>query len=310
MTQMNHDHAEDYPPEMLGAMPESCPLGEGGLLLHAPAKINLNLLVAPRGPDGFHPIDSMIVKVTLYDRLELRPRSDGRIVLTCSSAACGPPEQNLVTRAAELLSAGRDVCGVDIKLTKVIPPGAGWGGGSSDAAATLRGLSEIWGLELGAADMAAMAARLGSDVPLFLGPPAARITGRGECVDRLEVSEFAAVILMSPLACSTVEVYGAYDSLGARPSRQLDAGLLSAGRPSLWRRRLHNDLTEAAIRVCGELSLLRSRVQAAVDIPVHMTGSGSAMFILCDDIEEAYAAVSRLDNDLRDMCVIAGRNPW
>ena len=307
---MNHDRAEDYPPEMLGAMPESCPLGAGGLLLHAPAKINLNLLVAPRGADGFHPVDSMVSKVTLYDSIELRPRSDGRIVLTCSSAACGPPEHNLVMRAAELLSAGRDVCGVDIKLTKVIPPGAGLGGGSSDAAAALRGLSEIWGLELGAADMGAMAGELGSDVPLFLGPPAARITGRGECVERLEVSEFAAVILMAPLACSTVEVYGAYDRLGARASRQLDPRLLSAGRPSLWRRRLHNDLTEAAENVCRELSLLRSRVQAAVDIPVHMTGSGSAMFILCDDVTEAGGVIRRLDDDLRDMCVIAGPNPW
>ena len=291
-------------------MPGSCPLDAGGLLLHAPAKINLNLLVAPRGPDGFHPIDSMVAKVTLYDSIELRPRSDGRVVLACRGADCGPPEQNLVMRAAGLLSAGRDVCGVDIKLTKVIPPGAGLGGGSSDAAAVLRGLSEIWGLELGAAALGAMAVRLGSDVPLFLGSPAARLTGRGECVEPLEVSEFAAVILMGPLVCSTVEVYGACDRLGVRASRQLDASVFSAGRPSAWRGRLENDLTEAALDVCGGLSVLRSRAVTAAGAPVHMTGSGSAMFILCDDIAEARGVVSRLDSDLQDMCVIAGRNPW
>ena len=307
---MNQDRREHHPPAMLPAMPRSCPLDAGGLLLHAPAKINLNLLIAPRGPDGFHPIDSMVAKVTLYDTIELRPRSDGQVVLTCSGADCGPSEQNLVTRAAVLMAEGRGVRGVDIKLTKVIPPGAGLGGGSSDAAAALWGLGEVWGLELGAADMAAMAAELGSDVPLFLGPPAVRITRRGECVERLEVGEFAAIIVMGGGICSTVEVYEAYDRLGAGASEQLDAGLLAAGPPSLWRGRLHNDLTEAARRVCPELSVLGNRVGAAVDAPVHMTGSGSAMFILCDDVMEAGRVISRLDDDLQDMCVIVGRNPW
>jgi len=307
---MNQDRRDRHPPAMLPSMPENCSLDAGGLCLHAPAKINLNLLVAPRGPDGFHPIDSMVAKVTLYDRLELRPRSDGQVVLTCGRANCGPPERNLVMRAARLLAAGRDVCGADIKLTKFIPPGAGLGGGSSDAAATLRGLSEIWGLGLGAEDLRTMAAELGSDVPLFLGPPAARITGRGECVERLEVSEFTAVILTAPLVCSTVEVYEAYDLPGVRASEQLDAGILSEGPPSLWRQRLQNDLTEAAIRVCGELSVLRSRFGASAGAPVHMTGSGSAMFILCDDAAEASEVFSRLDDDLQDMCVIVGRNEW
>ena len=307
---MNQDRTEDAPPATLPAMPAKCPLDDRGLLLHAPAKINLNLLVAPRGQDGFHPIDSMVAKVTLYDSIELRSRSDREIVLTCSGADCGPSGQNLVMRAARLIAGGGDVCGVDVKLTKVIPPGAGLGGGSSDAAAALRGLNEIWGLEHDAAALAAMAAELGSDVPLFLGPPAARLTGRGECVERLEVSEFAAVILMGGLMCPTVEVYGAYDRLGVWASEQLDAGLLAAGPPSLWRGRLHNDLTEAARHVCPGLSSLGNRIQAAVDTPVHMTGSGSAMFILCDDVTEAGGVVSRLDDDLQDMCVIVGRNPW
>ena len=307
---MNQDRAEDSWPEILPAEPAMRPLEDRGLLLHAPAKINLNLLVSVRGEGGFHPVDSMVAKVTLYDHLELRPRSDGRVVLTCGGVDCGPPDQNLVMRAAQLMAEGRDVCGADIKLTKLIPPCAGLGGGSSDAAATLRGLNEVWGLELAEASLASMAAELGSDAPLFLGPPAARLTGRGECVERLEMGEFAAVIVMGGLVCPTAEVYGAYDRLGVRASEQLDADLLAGGGPSLWRGRLHNDLTEAAEHVCPELSLLRSRVQEAVDAPVHMTGSGSAIFILCDDVAEARGIVRRLDEDLRNMCVIAGRNPW
>jgi 4-diphosphocytidyl-2-C-methyl-D-erythritol kinase len=307
---MNQDPTGNHSPAELSARPADCPIDGGGLLLHAPAKINLNLLVAPARPDGFHPIDSIVAKVTLYDTIELRPRSDAQIVLDCNGADCGPAEQNLVMRAAKLLADGRNLCGVDIKLTKVIPPGAGLGGGSSDAAAALRGLNAMWGLQLDADRLSALAARLGSDVPLFLGPPAARLTGRGECVERLDVGDFTAVILMGGLMCSTVEVYTAYDRLGAAASEQIDTSLLATVRPSIWRASLRNDLTAAAMHVCPELALLHDRVAAAVDAPVHITGSGSAMFILCNNPTEARRAVAGLDETLQEMCVIAGLNPW
>jgi len=286
------------------------PLGDGGIMLHAPAKINLNLLVGPLGSDGFHPIDSFVVKITLYDALELRARSDGRILLDCGHTDCGPPEKNLVTRAAKLLAAERDVCGVDIKLRKVIPASAGLGGGSSDAAAALCGLNELWGLGCDNAALCSIAARLGSDVPLFLGPAASRMTGRGECLAPLEVSDFAAVVVLGGYVCSTAEVYGAYDRLGASASGQLDASLLAAGPPSMWRDMLHNDLAQAAMDVCPQLAGLRDRIRAEVDVPVHVTGSGSAMFMLFDNAGQAATAIEGLDADLREMCVIAGLNPW
>jgi 4-diphosphocytidyl-2-C-methyl-D-erythritol kinase len=308
---MNQDPTSDHPFSKLSARPLETPLGAGGLLLHAPAKINLNLLVAPPRPDGFHPIDSMVAKITLYDRLELRPRSDGEIALDCCGADCGPPERNLVTRAATRLARGRDVCGVDIKLTKVIPAGAGLGGGSSDAAAALRGLNKLWGLDLDAGALSDLGAELGSDVPLFLGPPAARITGRGECVERLEVGEFTAILVMGGLMCSTVEVYSTYDRLAtAGELQQIDPRTLTAERPSVWRGSLQNDLSAAAMQVCPELSSLRDRVSAMIDAPVHITGSGSAMFILCDEATDASEIVSRLDKDLQEMCMIVGQNPW
>ena len=308
---MNHDPTSDHPLAKLSPMPPEAPLDDNGMLLYAPAKINLNLLVAPPRPDGFHPVDAIVAKITLYDRLELRPRSDGEIVLDCGRADCGPVERNLVTRAARQLARGRDVCGVDIKLTKVIPPGAGLGGGSSDAAAALRGLNIFWRLDLDAGALSDLGTELGSDVPLFLGPPAARMTGRGECVERLEVCEFTAVILMSGLMCSTVEVYGAYDRLGtAGQLQQIDPRTLTDEHPSVWRASLQNDLAAAAMQVCPELSSIRNRVASAVDAPVHITGSGSAMFILCDEATDARRIVETLDKDLQEMCVIVGQNPW
>ena len=307
---MSCDPRHDRYIAKLPAAPDMHPLDDAGLSLWAPAKINLNLMVGALGSDGFHPIDSIVAKVTLYDSMELRRRSDGRVVLDCTGADCGPPEKNLVTRAAKLLSGGRDVCGADIKLSKAIPPGAGLGGGSSDAAAALRGLNELWGLGYDQAALSELAAQLGSEVSLFLGPPAARMTGRGECVEPLDVCDLTAVLVLSELVCSTVEVYGAYDRLGAAESEQLDTSLLSTGPPSGWRDRLHNDLANAAMDVCPELPVLRDRIRGGVDAPVHVTGSGSALFMLFDDSDQAANAVAGFDLDLQNMCAIVGLNPW
>ncbi len=307
---MNHDCRQDRCIAKLPAAPDMRPLDDAGLGLWAPAKINLNLVVGPLGCDGFHPVDSLVAKVTLYDRLELRKRSDGRIVLDCAGADCGPPEKNLVTCAAKLLAEGRDVCGVDIKLNKAIPPGAGLGGGSSDAAAALRGLNELWSLGYDRPALSELAAQLGSDVSLFLGPPAARMTGRGERIEPLGICDLTAVLVLSGLVCSTVEVYGAYDRLGAAASEQIDTSLLAAGPPSAWRDMLDNDLAAAAMEVCRELSALRNRVQSSVDAPVGVTGSGSALFMLFDDSDQAATAAAGLDADLQDMCAIVGLNPW
>ena len=310
LTHMKRDCTESPCPVTLPPAPAGFDIDGGGVSLLAPAKINLNLLVAPLGGDGFHPVDSLVAKITLYDSLEIRPRTDGRIVLNCRAADCGRPENNLVTRAGELLAAGRDVCGADIKLTKAIPPGAGLGGGSSDAAAALRGLNEIWRLGHDVQALADIGAQLGSDIPLFLGPPAARITGRGQRVEPLKVAKFTAVLVMCGLVCSTPEVYAAFDRLGVEASEQLDVEMLASNRPSQWRRALRNDLAAAAMDVCPELSLLHARLDKSVDAPVHVTGSGSAMFILCDDAAEASQMVSKLDADLQKMCVIVSGNPW
>jgi len=308
---MNHQPASHNTTTQLAALPAQVRLGDGGLALHAPAKINLNLLVAAPRSDGFHPVDSIIAKITLYDTLEMCPRTDGRIVLDTSGADCGPPEKNLVMRAAKLLADGRGVCGADIKLIKNIPPGAGLGGGSSDAAAALSGLNTIWSLDLPLAELSNLAAELGSDVPLFLGPPAARLTGRGEFIAPLQVGQFTAILLMSGLICSTAEVYGTYDRLGPSDDlNQIDTRILTAEPPSLWRDKLRNDLAPAAVNVCPELSLLRERLAAQSDQPVHITGSGSTMFILCDSAEAATLVVSGLDTDLQNMCTIVARNPW
>jgi len=126
--------------------------------------------------DGYHPVDSCIAKITLYDRIDLlrRDEEDKKISLMCEGVNCGPVEENLAYRAAALLAGGRNVPGVEIRLSKKIPPGGGLGGGSSDAAAVLTGLSVFWNLFIPNEELCELAAKLGSDVPLFLGSASCR----------------------------------------------------------------------------------------------------------------------------------------
>ena len=214
-----------------------------GLRVHAPAKINLNLLVAPRGEDGYHPIDSIVTRIALYDEIDLLPRRDAALRLTCPGADCGADEQNLALRAARLLAEGREVGGVDITLTKRIAAGRGLGGGSSDAAAVLAGLRALWGLNVNDDELSSLGGELGSDVPLFLGPPAARMTGRGEKLQRVAVHSLVAVVISPDFMCATADVYRAFDDAPPPMGEQIDMRLF-AKPPSQWRGLLVNQLTE------------------------------------------------------------------
>ena len=294
---------------VLGPQPRMRRLGNGTLQLAAPAKINLNLLVGPRRPDGYHPVDSLVAKVTLHDRLLLTPRDDGRITLRCTGTDCGPDADNLALRAAHLLAEGRPAPGASIELAKHIPPAAGLGGGSSDAAAVLAGLNELWNLHLPADALALLAANLGSDVPLFLGPPASRITGRGEKIAAVPLHPFWAVLVLSDFPCPTAEVYRAFDQLPYQDQRQLDPSIL-ANPPSRWRARLSNQLLEAACQVCPPLRATHQRLCEALPVPVALTGSGSAMFALCDNLMEAQKVHAAVPPDLRTACRIVVGNDW
>ena len=285
------------------------PLGDG-LRAWAPAKLNLDLRVFPPRADGFHPLDSVVAKITLFDRIDLHPRADGQVRLSCQGADCGPAEKNLVWRAANRLGGGAAGRGADIELVKRTPPGKGLGGGSSDAAATLLACNRLWDLKLSAEELGAVAAEMGSDVPLFLGPPASRMTGRGAVLEPLAVHPFTAILCLSGLFCSTPQVYAAFDRLPAPAEYERDVELLASRPPSAWRDRLRNDLLPAAEAVCPELGDLRWRLECQAQLPVCLTGSGSGLFILCDDDSEADTILARLDDELKSLCGVVRNCPW
>jgi len=255
-------------------------------------------------------VDSLIARITLYDLLELHRREDGEIRFSCEGADCGPVEGNLALRAARLLAEGRDIAGEDIYLRKNIPPGKGLGGGSSDAAAVLVGLNALWSIGLRLEELDMLARDLGSDVPLFLGSPACRVTGRGQDVEPIRIYPFVAVLLLPGCSCPTSKVYDAYDLCREEMKQQLDPGVLGGQQPSRWRGLMRNQLAIAAGRVCPELPRIWSQWQSSIDLPVCMSGSGSALFVLCDDLEEAWSVLRNTPQELRVNCKLVRQNPW
>lgn len=289
-------------------------LPDGSVRVWAPAKINLNLLVSPRRDDGYHDLDSLVCRIGLYDCIELHPASPGQLSFSCNTNDCGPEEKNLALRAARMLldhapNRSGDRPGTRIVLEKCIPPGRGIGGGSSDAATVLTAMNQFCGIGLEQNLLLRIAGHLGSDVPLFLGPPTARMTGRGEILEPVEISDFLIVLVLPEILCPTVAVYHAFDSLPAQAGTQIDTARL-AHPPSFWREDLQNHLAEPAMHVADALGDLYRALCEASPIPVHITGSGSGMFMLCDDEEEATRVLSSIPPALRGLCRIVRRNQW
>ena len=251
------------------------------------AKINWALEVLHRRPDGYHEIRTVLQTIDLCDTLELHPATD--LCLETRGEGLPPAEENLVMRAARLLQERADGSpGARVRLSKSIPVAAGLGGGSSDAAAALRGLNELWGLGLPRDELAKIGAQLGSDVPFFLHGGAALAGGRGERITPLpDVGSRQLVIVVPPftLPHKTQRMYSllapADYTDGSATERVADA--IRQGKP-VEDERLFNVFDEPAFRGFPELQRLRGVLLAGDAASVHLAGSGPALFVLADDV--------------------------
>jgi 4-diphosphocytidyl-2-C-methyl-D-erythritol kinase len=169
-----------------------------GVEVLAPAKINLSLRVLGKRRDGFHEIDTVIASISLYDKIDIE-KQNRWIDFVCDDASLPTGDENLVVRAAKIFFETTDAKGgVSIKLRKQIPHGAGLGGGSSDAAATLLALDQLFETKLARHRLAQIAAPLGSDVPFFFYGSAALCKGRGEIVTPAILKEKLSILLLKP----------------------------------------------------------------------------------------------------------------
>jgi 4-diphosphocytidyl-2-C-methyl-D-erythritol kinase len=255
------------------------------------AKINLGLHVIGVREDGFHEIRSILHTIDLHDTLEVAPAPDLSLDVRLETPAgprCEVPSggDNLVLKAAR--AAG--LRSLRFTLTKRIPPGAGLGGGSSDAAAVLLALEEIEGRPRDPRSVHALAASLGSDVPFFLHGGAALALGRGEEIYPLpDAPPLDLVVAFAPEPLSTAGVYGAYDRLLTSTDnmcRVNDFAAWPIGRGD-ERPFIANDLEEAAIRLRPSLKDLRATMEATSARAVSMTGSGSAFYGIFADAASA-----------------------
>jgi 4-diphosphocytidyl-2-C-methyl-D-erythritol kinase len=286
------------------------------LAVECPAKINLHLRVGPARDDGFHPLLSWMCTVGLFDRLELQvtpAREPAEMVrLACDAPGIPADERNLVHRAIRgwhehLSASGRRPDGViAAKLTKCVPHGAGLGGGSSDAAFALMAAERLWrpdGAPSASTDeLAAVAARFGSDIPFFLFGPSSACRGRGERVRPIAPPQVArwAVLLLPGIHLPTPDVYRQFDGMGLGRSvdveQEPDWADWARRSPGDLLEALVNDLEAPAFALRPELAEMRRSAERLLARPVRMSGSGSSLFTLFAEpyaAEEAAARVAR-----------------
>ncbi|MBC7221612.1 4-(cytidine 5'-diphospho)-2-C-methyl-D-erythritol kinase [Candidatus Bipolaricaulota bacterium] len=258
------------------------------LTILAYAKLNLFLRVTGRREDGYHLLQSLFCAVDLADEIVLEALPRG--IELAAPPELGPVERNLAYRAACLLLEGTEL-GVGITLKKKIPPGAGLGGGSSDAAAVLVGLNTLYGLGKSNEELMALGAKLGADAPFFFGKSPAWVEGIGERVYPAKISVPPAFLLViPPFSCATEKVYKAFDELGIPLS---SPGPLPRVPPFV------NDLWPAAAHLYPELSRLRAMLEEVPSLGVGMSGSGSTLFLAFSSLDEAEKARAELSGRLQ-----------
>jgi 4-diphosphocytidyl-2-C-methyl-D-erythritol kinase len=263
-------------------------------VVEASAKLNLFLRVLGRRPDGYHDIETLVLPLTLADTIQIHAYADPTDfrTLSLSLEVIGEPslarrvprdESNLVLRAAAALAAHAEVKGfADFVLEKRVPVAAGLGGGSTDAAATLRVLNDLWGCALAVEELIEIGAKVGSDVPALLldGPVLAR--GRGDRVKRLTVPSFRWLVVPFSFGVSTTDTFAWWDqdggSAGPDPSALVAAAL--RGDVEAMAPLLRNDLQEAVVRRIPEIGETRDRMMSQGAAAVIMCGSGPTLAAL------------------------------
>ena len=263
--------------------------------IKAPAKINLFLNVGQRRSDGFHDIYSIMVKVSLFDTLIFHEAEN----ISIEGPDWLPQEENIAYKAAVLL---KNFCGCAkgcrIVLEKEIPAGRGLGGGSSDAAAVLKGLNSFWNLGLTGPELEKLGAELGSDVNFFFNRGAAIAAGRGEIIIPVDEADIPArkVMLIDPgIHVPTRNIYENYTGNVLYEKKALD-GIIAQYISGSWESLLKNDLEKTVFRLYPVIRALKERL-TNWGMPSLLSGSGSSVFALVDDASKAAAAAKIIEEN-------------
>jgi len=288
-----------------------------GLLVRAPAKINLSLLVAGKRSDGFHELETIMAKVNWYDEILIEPSQKQGIELVCQGPHWAPEgQENLIYQAAKMLLENQGVSAdIRITLTKNIPAGSGLGSASSDAAATLIGLNQYLKLQLPNSQLSKLAPRLGSDVAFFLDGPLAFCTGKGEKIKKIsKIFNFLALLILPDVSVSTQKVYANYkhnQPLYEKLSAQINRYFLKK-RIDLVAKMCANMLWKSSFSLVEGLAELKEKIESLGIGPCCLSGSGSALFFIIERGDEEIAGKykHKLKEKIGCKSIIASNNRW
>ena len=267
--------------------------------LRAYAKVNHALEVRGLRPDGYHEISTVMQSISLHDVVGIELAERGfELTVEPEGVEVGPPEENTVYKAWSRLSERMgDALPVRVRLIKKIPAGAGLGGGSADAAATLFGLNELFGLGLDEAELRDVGLRVGADVPFCLAGGTALGEGIGEVLSPLPSPPPHRLVIAKPAAgAETARIYRAYDErpVGGNPSVTSVIEALRVGEPGALAKALGNDLAPVTKGLVPEVRALEKALLRVGALGATMSGTGTTVFGIFASEAEARAAADGL----------------
>jgi len=266
--------------------------------LKAPAKINLFLEILGKRDDGYHEIETIMQEIDLADNLQFEEIQEG-VKLECNDKSIPLNQDNLVCKAANLILKECGIKkGVSINLEKKIPVGAGLGGGSSDAATTLKALNSLWGVGLNDGELMELAAKLGSDIPFFIKGKTSICSGRGEKISPVEVrNKMNFLILFPRVHISTETIYKnlKIDLTKKRKDVSFFLDALKYSESVGIGKLLFNRLEEVIFATYPDLLQVKHSLEFFDFCGLSISGSGSAFFGLCKDRHQAEAIKSKVE---------------
>ncbi|HHT9160162.1 MAG TPA: 4-(cytidine 5'-diphospho)-2-C-methyl-D-erythritol kinase [Candidatus Brocadiaceae bacterium] len=258
----------------------------GKIKIAAPAKINLFLEILGKRQDGYHEIETVMQEVSLFDYIYME-NYDKNVVFTCSNPKLSAGEDNLVVKAVRLLqNESKTYRGVKIHLDKRIPIGAGLGGGSSDAVATLVGLNKLWRIGYDEKQLMSLAGKLGSDTPFFVVGNTAICKGRGEIVTPYPINvSYNYIIIYPRFEVNTAMVYKNFKNSLTKNLKDVNFFMREfiSGNPNKLGAFLHNRLEDVVFKLYPDLEKIKKALSKFNFCGVLLSGSGSALYGLCKE---------------------------
>lgn len=272
----------------------------------APAKINLTLDTLYKREDGYHEVEMIMTTIDLNDRLTFECRDDGEIIIDVEHNFVPSDHRNLAYKAAKLMQDRYNIKkGVKISLEKSIPISAGLAGGSSDAAATFRGLNELWGINESLETLSELASEIGSDISFCIYGKTALCQGRGEKITHLPKPPSAWVVIAKPdIGVSTPEIYGALD-LENKDEVQTQACLkaIENNDYASMCQSLGNSLEKVTMQLYPEVEKLKNTMSnTGVDAAL-MSGSGPTIYGFVQKERQAKQVYNALMGCCNDVCI-------